>query len=144
MKDINEKYYVKENVGLSRVDNPFALIRRFSFKWNFSCLYYHLKLSYCHTDVSNYNHSRGWFKNLSLTLRKACPYWELLWSVFFRIWTDTERYSVSLHIQSECEKIRTRTTPNTDIFHTVIYSDFFCKKTPWQMFKTVSLIRLSL
>ena len=129
MKDINEKYFVKENVGRSRVDNPFALIRRFSFKWHFSCLYYHLKVSYCHTDVSNYNRSWDWFKNLSLTLRKTYPYSELFWSVFSRIWTDTERYSVSLHIQSECEKIRTRTTPNTDIFHTVLVTvTFFAKK----------------
>ena len=26
-------------------------------------------------------------------------------------------HSVSLHIQSECEKLRTRKTPNTDTFH---------------------------
>ena len=30
-----------------------------------------------------------------------------------------DRYSVSLRIQSECEKIRTRKTPNTDTFHVV-------------------------
>ena len=30
---------------------------------------------------------------------------------------DTERYGVFLRIQSECEKIGTRETPNTDIFH---------------------------
>ena len=30
---------------------------------------------------------------------------------------NMERYGVSLHIQSECGKIRTRITPNTDIFH---------------------------
>ena len=29
---------------------------------------------------------------------------------------NTERYGVSLRIQSECEKIRTRITPNTDTF----------------------------
>ena len=88
VKDINEKNYVKENVGQSKFDNPFALIRRFSFKWHSSCLYYHLKLSYCHTDASTYNHSRDWFKNLSLTLRKACPYSELFWSAFSRIRTE--------------------------------------------------------
>ena len=32
---------------------------------------------------------------------------------------NTERYSVSLRIQSECGKMRTRITPNTDIFHAV-------------------------
>ena len=32
---------------------------------------------------------------------------------------DTARYGVSLRIQSECRKIRTRITPNTDTFHAV-------------------------
>ena len=128
VKDINEKNYVKENVGQSKFDNPFALIRRFSFKWHSSCLYYHLKLSYCHTDASTYNHSRDWFKNLSLTLRKACPYSELFWSVFSCIWIDTEIYSLSLRIQSECGKIRTRATPNTDIFNTVLFTVIFSKE----------------
>ena len=33
---------------------------------------------------------------------------------------NTERYGVSLRIQSECGKIWTRKTPNTDTFHAVI------------------------
>ena len=33
---------------------------------------------------------------------------------------NTEGHSVSLRIQFECGKIRTRTTPNTDTFYTVI------------------------
>ena len=32
---------------------------------------------------------------------------------------NTERYGVSLHIQSKCGKMRTRITPNTDIFHVI-------------------------
>ena len=32
---------------------------------------------------------------------------------------NTKRYRVSLRIQSECEKIRTRKTPDTDTFHAV-------------------------
>ena len=32
---------------------------------------------------------------------------------------NTERYTVSLHIHSECGKIRTRITPNTDTFHSL-------------------------
>ena len=39
---------------------------------------------------------------------------------------NTERYSLSLHIQSECEKMRTRIIPNTDIFYAVckaLFSD---------------------
>ena len=34
---------------------------------------------------------------------------------------NTERYKVSLRIQSECMKTRTRITPNTDTFHAVLY-----------------------
>ena len=34
---------------------------------------------------------------------------------------DTERYGVSLHIQSEFGKIRTRKTPNRDAFQAVYY-----------------------
>ena len=33
---------------------------------------------------------------------------------------NTERYGVSLRIQSECGKIGTRITPNTGTFHAVI------------------------
>ena len=33
-----------------------------------------------------------------------------------------ERYSLSLRIQSECGKIRTRMTPNTDTFYVVPYA----------------------
>ena len=40
------------------------------------------------------------------TLRKKCPYSKFFWSVFFRI-------------QSECGKIQTRKTPNTDTFRAV-------------------------
>ena len=32
---------------------------------------------------------------------------------------NTERYSLSLRIQSECGKMRTRITPNTDTFYAV-------------------------
>ena len=32
---------------------------------------------------------------------------------------NTERYSVSLRIQYDCGKIRTRKTPNMDTFHAV-------------------------
>ena len=32
---------------------------------------------------------------------------------------NTERYEVSLPIQSECAKMQTRITPNTDTFHAV-------------------------
>ena len=52
------------------------------------------------------------------TLREKCPY-----SVFFpycpAFGLNTERYSACLWIQSECGKIWTRKTPNTDTFHAV-------------------------
>ena len=37
---------------------------------------------------------------------------------------NMERYGVSLRIQSECEKMWTRITPNTDTFHAVECSWF--------------------
>ena len=36
---------------------------------------------------------------------------------------NTERYSVSLRIQSKCGKIRTRITPNTDTFYAVVLTE---------------------
>ena len=44
-----------------------------------------------------------------------------------RFGMKTEGYEVSLRIQSECGKIRTRTIPNTDTFH-AMDSDPFWKK----------------
>ena len=41
------------------------------------------------------------------------------WSVFSRICTGSERYSISLRIQSECGKIRSRKIPYLDTFHAV-------------------------
>ena len=38
---------------------------------------------------------------------------------------NTDRYGVSLHIQSECGKMRTRITPNMDTFHAVLSFDMF-------------------
>ena len=48
-------------------------------------------------------------------LREKCPYSELSWSGFFRI---PSKYGEIL--QSECGKMRTRITPNTDTLYTVI------------------------
>ena len=36
---------------------------------------------------------------------------------------NTERYGVSLRIQSECGNMRTRITPNTDTFYAVIFKN---------------------
>ena len=46
------------------------------------------------------------------SLRKKCPYSELFWSASSRIWTE---YGDIRSIA----KIRTRITPNTDIFYVV-------------------------
>ena len=43
---------------------------------------------------------------------------------FLAVRLNTERYGVCLHIQSECGKIRTRKTPNTDTFNAVLKSRF--------------------
>ena len=40
--------------------------------------------------------------------------------ILVRIFLYFPRYGVSLHIQSECGKMQTRITPNTDTFHAVI------------------------
>ena len=44
---------------------------------------------------------------------------ELFWSIFSLIRTWFGRYSVSPRIQSECRKIQTRLTSNTDTFYAV-------------------------
>ena len=51
---------------------------------------------------------------LNLSLRKKCP-----GPYFSPFGLNTERYKVSLRVQSERGKIWTRTTPNTDTFHVV-------------------------
>ena len=65
-----------------------------------------------------------------LWLYEKCPYFEFFWSVFSRIRLNTERYGVPLLIQSKCEKIRTRKTPNTDTIHTVCHTTNFRKQKP--------------
>ena len=46
-------------------------------------------------------------------------FWSFSGSNFPAFGLNREIYSVSLRIQSECRKIRTRKTPNTDTSHTV-------------------------
>ena len=50
---------------------------------------------------------------------KSVRIWNYSGSYFPAFGLNTERYSASFHIQSECEKLRTRQTPNTDTFHAV-------------------------
>ena len=63
----------------------------------------------------------------SYTLRKKCPYSEVFWSVFSDIGSKC--------IGSKCGKIRTRITPNKDIFHAVqlvcpltVFTSFYVNK----------------
>ena len=51
---------------------------------------------------------------------KKCLYSELFCSVVSPFGLNTEQYRVSLRLQSECGKIRTRITPNTDSFDAVL------------------------
>ena len=62
-------------------------------------------------------------QSMSFSLSEKCPYSEFFWSVFSRIQTESERYGVSLHIQSEYGEIWTRKTPNIDTFQAVLQSD---------------------
>ena len=76
------------------------------------------------------------------SLLKACPYSEFFWSVFLRIRTEYgEIQSISpLRIQSECGKIRTRQTPNTDNFQAIYFVSIFALYNNIRRQKVVKLI----
>ena len=61
-------------------------------------------------------------RSLIVALREKCLYLELFWFIFSCIWTEYERYYVSLGIQSKCGKIRTRIIRNMDTFYAVLDS----------------------
>ena len=50
---------------------------------------------------------------------KSVRIWSCYGPHFPAFGLNTERYSVSLRIQSECGKMRTRLTPNTEFFYAV-------------------------
>ena len=52
---------------------------------------------------------------------KSVRIWSFFGQYLSAFGLNTERYGVSLRIQSECGKILTRKTPNTDTFHAVMY-----------------------
>ena len=70
------------------------------------------------------------FSHILISISPYCVKNVLIWSYsgpyFPVLGLNTERYRVSLRIQSECRKMRTRATPNTDTFHAVPYCLFFC------------------
>ena len=64
---------------------------------------------------------------------KSVRIWSFSGPYFPAFGMNTEKYGVSLSIQSKCGKVRTRKPQNTDTFHTVINTliyatkfDFFC------------------
>ena len=56
---------------------------------------------------------------MATALCEKCLIWSFSGLCFPTFGLNTERYSVSFHIQSECGKIRTRKNPNKDSFHVV-------------------------
>ena len=63
------------------------------------------------------------FYKKHFSLREMCSYSELSGPYFSTFGLNTERYAASLPIQSECGKIRTRKTPNTDTFYAVFINN---------------------
>ena len=65
------------------------------------------------------------------TLRKKSPYSELFWSAFFphfpAFGLDTERYGLSLHIQSKCGKNADQNNPEYRYFSRSESSSFSVK-----------------
>ena len=62
---------------------------------------------------------------------KSAPIWSYYSPYFPASGLNTERYSVSLRIQSKCGKMRTRITLNTNNFYSVkhVYTDAKCSLT---------------
>ena len=74
--------------------------------------------------TSNFVNSKLAIKVQRKSLREKGPYSGLFWSAFSRTRTEYGEILRTLRIYSECGKMRTRTTPNTDTFYvvTVVYS----------------------
>ena len=53
---------------------------------------------------------------------KCVPIWSYSGPYFPVFGLNTERYIIFVRIQSECGKIRTRITTNTDTFHAVLFA----------------------
>ena len=53
-------------------------------------------------------------------LHKKCLIRVFSWLYFPAFELNTERYGISLRIQSKCGKIRTKKTPNMDTFHAAV------------------------
>ena len=69
---------------------------------------------FTHSYVISFWSAYTILKTSCQSLRKKCAYSELFWSAFSRVRTEYGE------IQAKCGKMRTRITPNTDIFQAVI------------------------
>ena len=63
-------------------------------------------------------HSSPWFLAACHCVKSFCI-WSYSGLHFPTFGLNTERYGVSLRIQSECGRMQTRMTPNTETFHAV-------------------------
>ena len=99
--------------------NTYAFVFHFAFIYLFA---FFIVLFTCKLDISiqKYRTESAKFCATILTLHEKCPYSELFWHVFSHIRTEYGEIQVSLRIQSECGKIRTRITANTDTFYAVL------------------------
>ena len=73
---------------------------------------------------------------ISLTAWKISVFRVFLVRIFQHLGLNTERYSVSPLIQSECWKIRTKKTQNTDTFQAVrivMITNHFKYYSPWKI-----------
>ena len=76
----------------------------------------------CHNYFIKFLRFVTFFLNLKHCL-KSVRYRSFCGSYFPAVRLNTQRYGVPLRAQSECGKIRTRKTPNTDTFHAVYVSE---------------------
>ena len=75
----------------------------------------------CHTLLKHLK--KVFFMFVSkVCLYENCPYLEFFQTFFREFRLNTEKYSVSLCIQSKCEKTRTNETPSTETFHAALAS----------------------
>ena len=74
-------------------------------------------------------------------LHGTCPYSELFWSVFSRILIE---YCVSLRIQSECGKLPTTITVNTNTFQAVFYICLFfgIQRVNWPSLRSIFICQM--
>ena len=124
-----------------KIVNSFWLLTMFAEAWHFRCLtvfwtcIWFMMSFFAFMSISKpLPHSQHVLGQESQSFCKKCPYLEFPWSAFSRIWTEYgDLLCKSLHLlcnllwklrfQSECRKIWTSETPNTDTFCAVNTSE---------------------